>query len=209
MFLLDAPLTMREYMTHEPTPLADISRAIGDFLQGRHDVVVFGAHAVNAYVRVERMTLDVDLVAMEAKKIATELRDYLARCFHIAVRVRAMTKRGAGFRVYQLTKPRNRSLVDVRQETRLPASVSKGGVRFVEPVTLLAMKVQSYAARRNQIKGDTDRVDIRRMLETWPRLRKRHGEVTDKLRTDGAPSHVLRTWYAFVDERLAPDTDDY
>jgi len=209
VFLFDAPLTLREYTTHETVSLADITRAVADFLQGRHDVVVCGAHAVNAYVRVERMTSDIYVVATDANKLATELRDYLARRLFIAVRVRPMTKRGAGFRVYQLTRPRNRSLVDVRQETRLPASVSKLGVRFVEPVTLLAMKVQSYAARRNQIKGDTDRVDIRRMLATLPRLRKRHGEVTDKLLADGAPNSVLRVWYAFVDERLTPDTDDY
>lgn len=209
VFLFDAPLTIREYMTHRKVPFAEISRAIAGFIAGRRDAVIFGAQAVNAYVEEERMTSDIDVISTSAEKLASEIRDYLAKKFFISVRVRPMTKRGAGFRVYQLMKPKNRSLVDVRQEERLPESRSKRGVRFVEPVTLLAMKVRSYAARRNQIKGDTDRVDIRRLLVTFPELRKLRGQVTDKLLADGASNVVLGIWYDFVRERLDPESDEY
>lgn len=216
VFLLDAPLSLQEYVTHKKVTFAEISRAVAGLISGRRDVVVFGAHAVNAYAREERMTSDIDVMSTNAAGLAEEIRACLAKEFHISVRVRSMTKRGAGFRVYQLMKPKNRPLVDVRQEDHLPDSVSKRGVRFVEPAALLAMKVISYVARRNQIKGDTDRVDIRRMLEAFPELRKLQGKVTNKLLAEGAssqplqdPSAVLEAWHGFVNERLDPDDDEY
>jgi hypothetical protein len=211
MFLFDAPLTLREYMAHEKVSLADIFRVVGKFIQGRRDVVVFGAHAVNAYVADPRMTSDIDILSTDAEALAEKIRDRLADEFHIAVRVRPMTKSGAGFRVYQLMKPKNRSLVDVRQEAHLPDSISKSkrDVQFVEPITLIAMKVTSYAARRNQIKGDTDRVDIRRLLARFPKLRKSRGEVYAKLKSEGASNAVLQIWDDFVNERLDPDSDEY
>jgi len=208
MFLFDAPLALQEYVTHQKVSLADISRAVASFIAGRRDAVVFGAHAVNAYVGEPRMTSDIDVLSTNAEALAEELRDYLAAKFHIAVRVRAMTKKSAGYRVYQAMRPKNRALVDVRQEDNLPETVSKRGVRFVEPVALLAMKVNSYVARRNQVKGDTDRIDIRRMLVTFPKLRKLGGEVTRKLISEGASDDVLKAWYGFVEERLDPDADD-
>lgn len=209
MFLFDAPLTLREYVTHERVPLADIFHAVARLLAGRHDAIVFGAQAVNFYAEEERMTADIDVLSTDAEGLAEEIRAYLATQFHIATRVRSMTKKGAGFRVYQVQKEKNRSLVDVRQEANLPDSVSERGVHFVEPVTLLAMKIESYAARRNQIKGDTDRVDIRRMLASFPELRELHGEVEEKLISDHVPKEILDIWYDFVEERLDPDSDEY
>jgi hypothetical protein len=209
--MFDAPLTLREYVTHQKVPLADIFRAVAGFLSGRRDVVVFGAQAVNAYVgaKDERMTSDLDVISTRAAGVAEEIRAHLATKFRLAVRVRAMTKKGAGYRVYQIMKPQNRPLVDVRQEERLPDHTSKGGVRIVEPITLLAMKVKSYVERKNQIKGDTDRVDIRRLLRRFPKLRKERGEVTAKLVADGVSATVLATWFEFVRERLDPDSDEY
>jgi hypothetical protein len=207
MFLFDAPLTLQEYMTHPKVALADITRAVAALIAGRRDVIVFGAHAVNAYVKEPRMTADIDVMSTNAEALAEEIRACLVAKLHIAARVRPMTKKGAGFRVYQVMRPKNRALVDVRQETSLPGSVSKRGVRVVEPVTLLAMKVKSYVARRNQAKGDTDRADVRRMLARFPELRKPRGEVANKLLYEGA--EVLKAWQDFVSERLDPDDDEY
>src|ERR1700679_152849 len=205
MFLFDAPFTLREHMTSSRVRLADIHRAVAELLSGRRDAVVFGAQAVNAYVDEERMTSDIDVMSTNAEELAEEIRAYLSRKFYISVRVRTMTKRGAGFRVYQVLKPKNRSLVDVRQESHLPGSVSRGGVQIAEPIELIVLKIKSYAARRNQIKGDTDRVDIRRMLLTFPKLRKLDGEITGKLLKDKVSDTVLEIWYGFVKERLEPD----
>ncbi len=77
MLLLDAPITIREVMTHEEVPLADVFREVGRFLIGREDVVLFGAQAVNVYAETERMTQDVDLMSTRAEAVAEELRRLL------------------------------------------------------------------------------------------------------------------------------------
>ena len=46
-------------------------------------------------------------------ELADELCAFLNRRFHIAVRVRTV-RGGIGYRVYQVSKPKNRHLVDVR-----------------------------------------------------------------------------------------------
>ena len=73
MLLLDAPATVREVMTHEEVPLADVFREVGRFLIGREDVVLFGAQAVNVYAETERMTQDVDVMSTRAEAL-TEAR---------------------------------------------------------------------------------------------------------------------------------------
>src|SRR4051812_33827325 len=67
VLLADAPLTFREFVTHEGVPLAAIFREVLEFLAGRPDAVLFGAHAVNAYCDPERMTHDVDLLSTRAR----------------------------------------------------------------------------------------------------------------------------------------------
>ena len=53
----------------ETLPLSKIHEAVLEFLQGREDVVLFGAQAVNAYVSEPRMTQDVDLLSIRADGI--------------------------------------------------------------------------------------------------------------------------------------------
>src|SRR5262245_38318145 len=103
----DGSLTFREFAISEPLPLATIHDAVLEFLQGRNDAVLFGAHAVNAYVKEPRMTQDVDIASTRAEELAEELRAYLNEKFHIAVRVRTV-REGIGFRIYQDRKPENR-----------------------------------------------------------------------------------------------------
>src|SRR5215203_5235700 len=112
-------LTFQEFVMHEPLPLSKIHGAVLEFLQGREDVVLFGAQAVNAYVSEPRMTQDVDLLSIRAKDLAEELRLFLSEKFHIAVRIREVAE-GKGFRVYQLRSEGNRHLVNVRAIETLP-----------------------------------------------------------------------------------------
>ncbi len=51
-------LTFQEFTMHETLPLASIHEAVLEFLSDGDDVVLFGAHAVNAYVKEPRMTQD-------------------------------------------------------------------------------------------------------------------------------------------------------
>ena len=115
----DGSLTFREFMTRQPLPLATIHDAVLEFLRGWDDAVLYGAQAVNAYVKESRMTQDVDIASNRAEELAEEIRKFLNQRFHIAVRVRRV-RDGLGFRIYQVRKPENRHLVDVRPVTELP-----------------------------------------------------------------------------------------
>jgi hypothetical protein len=59
-------------MTREPLPLATIHDAVLEFLRGRDDAVLYGAQAVNAYVKESRMTMtqDVDIASDRAEELA-------------------------------------------------------------------------------------------------------------------------------------------
>jgi len=87
-------ISFREFVMHEPLPLAKIQEAVLEFLQGRDDAVLFGAQAVNAYVDEPRTTQDVNIMSNRAKEFAEELRQYLSERFHIAVRIREINDKG-------------------------------------------------------------------------------------------------------------------
>ena len=65
------------------------------------------------------MSQDIDLISTRATELAEELREYLSELFHIAVRVRVIGA-GKGYRLFQIQKPRNRHLVDLRAAESLP-----------------------------------------------------------------------------------------
>ncbi|MGC8639253.1 MAG: hypothetical protein ACP5XB_05165 [Isosphaeraceae bacterium] len=99
----DGSLTFREFIMREPLPLATIHDAVLEFLRGRTDAVLFGPHAVNAYVDDPRMTQDVDILSPRAAELAEELKVYLSQKFQIAVRIRVVAD-GLGHRLHQLSK---------------------------------------------------------------------------------------------------------
>ena len=98
MFNPDA-VAFQEFIKREPLPLSVIQNALLEFLRGRDDAVLFGAQAVNAYVRERRMTENIDLLSTRAKDLAEELREHLRELLHIAVRVRQIGE-GRGYRAF-------------------------------------------------------------------------------------------------------------
>jgi Nucleotidyl transferase AbiEii toxin, Type IV TA system len=207
VLLADAPLTFREFVTHEEVPLASIFREVLEFLAGRSDTVLFGAHAVNAYCDPERMTQDVDLLSTRAAELAEHLRAHLAERLRIAVRVREVIP-GQGFRVYQVRKPSNRHLVDVRQTDALPSSQPFEGVRVIAPPELVAMKVISLVHRAGRPKAGTDLVDVQRLLLAFPDLKAEEGPVTDRLRQMSASENVISRWREIARAPIEPDEDE-
>ncbi len=207
MLLLDAPLTFGEFMTGEELPLAVVFREVLGFLRQRPDATLFGAHAVNAYCEPARMTQDVDVLSLDAPAFAEAMRAHLAGRFHIAVRVREVVP-GQGYRVYQLRKPQNRHLVDVRQITTLPPRAEIEGVQVVVPEELIAMKVVSYATRANQPKGATDLADLRRLLLRFPELKVATGAVSVRLTAMEAPPEGVARWRELVASEILEDPDD-
>jgi len=189
-------LTFQEFMMGEPLPLATLHNAVLEFLQGRDDVVVFGAQAVNAYVNEPRMTQDLDLLSTHAEGVAQELRDYLRQRFRIAVRVRRVGE-GRGFRVFQARKAGNRHLVDLRRVETLPGTERIAGVLVIAPAALIASKVIAYQQRRGQPKSGTDWRDLALLLLTFPDLKRDAGPVVGQLHAAGATPEVLTLWRAF------------
>ncbi len=203
----DGSLTFREYAMREPVPLAMIHQAVLDFLRGLNDVAIFGAQAVNAYVEEPRMTQDVDLLSVHASEVAAQLQEHLADRFKIAVRVREVAD-GRGFRLFQLRKPKDRHLVDVRLVTELPPTQRVAEVLVVSPAELIANKVVSYHARRGQPKSGTDWRDIAVLLLTFPELKSETGLVLDRLTAAGAGQPVLNVWKQIVAQEITAEDED-
>ena len=191
----------------EPLPLATIHDAVLEFLRGRDDAVMFGAQAVNAYVGEPRMSQDIDLVSTRATELAEELREYLSGRFHIAVRVRVIGA-GKGYRLFQIQKPRNRHLVDVRTAESLPQAERIEDVLVMSPPELIAHKVIAYHARRGQPKAGTDWRDLAMLLLTFPELKKEKGVVTEALKSLGAKEDAMQTWRELVLQEIVESEDD-
>jgi hypothetical protein len=208
VLLFDAPLTFQEFMAHEEVPLATVFHEVLSHLAGRDDAVLFGAQAVNAYCEPPRMTADLDLLSTHAEELADDLKQHLATHFHLALRVREVVQ-GLGFRVYQVRKPKNRHLVDVRQVAVLPPSQRIEGVCVTMPLELVALKVLSIAARSGREKELSDRLDAIRLLRTFPDLKSQAGPVADRLRELQASAQALAVWRELVQQRVEPDDDEY
>lgn len=202
--MFDAPLTFGEFVSNS-LALHEISRCVFEYLRTRSDVVLFGAYAVNVYASPERMTEDIDIMSTDAEGIANELRGVLAKRFHVAVRVRSAAS-GRGFRVYQVRKPKNRHLVDVRQVAALPKTNRVGNIRVVIPSDLIVMKLESYVARRHTEKGLTDRLDVYRLLRAFPQFRSEDkGPVAEKLVGTGP---LEKAWLDIIETPLEESNDD-
>jgi hypothetical protein len=200
-------LTFQEFLMHETLPLSVLHDAIFEFLRGRDDIVLFGAHAVNAYVNEPRMTQDIDILSIRAADIAEELCACLRERFHIAVRIRRI-KGGKGFRIYQIQKPKNRHLADVRTVGELPSTQQIGRIRVMAPADLIASKVMAYHQRRGKPKSGTDWRDIAILLLTFPDLKTPTGQVFDRLCSLSHDPAVPEVWQALVSQEIESADDD-
>lgn len=205
----DGPLAFKEFAMREPLPLATIQDAILlEFLRGRDDAVLFGSQAVNAYVDEARMTEDVDIMSFRAEELAEELREFLNKRFHIAVRVREI-RGGIGYRIYQVRKPKNRHLVDVRPVEVFPPTQVVEEVLVASPADIVAGKVRAFFHRKGKkAKAYTDRRDIAVLLLTFPELKADPGVVRDRLEAEGAEPELLNTWAEIVAEDLEPEREE-
>jgi hypothetical protein len=203
----DGSLTFREFAMHEPLPLATIHDAVLEFLRNRKDAVLYGAQAVNAYVDEPRMTQDVDIASTRALELAEELQKYLNKKFHIAVRIRDV-REGLGYRIYQVQKPKNRHLVDVRPVDSFPPTQRVKKVLVVSPPELIANKVMSMVARQHKAKGLIDKADLYRLLTTFPELKSEKGPVVERLQAAGADADVMTAWESIVAEEIVSEDED-
>ena len=203
----DGGLTFQEFAMREPLPLATIHDSVLEFLRGRDDAALYGAQAVNAYVKQSRMTQDVDIVSTRAPELAEEIRLFLSERFHIATRTRRV-REGIGYRVYQMRKPENRHLVDVRPVTSLPPTQRVDDVLVIAPAELVANKVMAWRHRRTRPKSGTDWRDLAYLLLTFPDLKTDSGLVCGRLEAAGAGPEVLAAWHEIVAQEILPEEDE-
>jgi hypothetical protein len=200
-------LTFQEFVMHEPLPLSKIQGAVLEFLQGRDDTVLFGAQAVNAYVREPRATQDVDILSPRAGELADELRVFLSDRFHMAIRVREVGD-GKGYRIYQVRKEGNRHLVHVRLQSVTPASRVVEGIQVLTPAELIVSKVLSYVSRRGNPKSGTDWRDLAMLLVSYPDLKKGDGVIGDMLAERGAGQQATEFWAELADQEISSAGED-
>jgi len=189
---------------HETLPLSKIQEAVLEFLQGRDDVVLFGAQAVNAYVSEPRMTQDVDILSTRAVELAEELREFLSDKFHIAVRVREIGA-GKGYRIYQTRKEGNRHLVDIRPVTEFPETKTIEEIRVLTPLELIVSKVISYQSRRGKPKAGTDWRDLGMLLLQFPELKEK---VAENLHNKNASEDILEAWKEISNYDFQAESED-
>ena len=204
---IDFPLSFREFAMESELPLGEIHRQVLTFLQGRSDVALFGAQAVNVYVDVPRMTQDVDVMAISGEAFSQELCTFLHDSLRIAVRVRTVAS-GKGFRIYQLLSPSNRHLVAVRQVSELPPCETVEGILVVQPVELIALKLISMTTRANTPKGLTDQADLMRLVLAFPEHRFLDGAVMKALQRLEASVRAYEAWAMLVEMGIVADSDE-
>jgi hypothetical protein len=202
----DGALSFREHAMREPLPLAVVQDAVLEFIHGRDDAALFGAQAVNACVDEPRMTQDVGILSPRAGGLAEEICKHLNDRFKVAVWVREV-RGGIGFRIYQLQKPRNRHLVDVRPVAELPSTRRVDDVLVVAPDELIANKVLAFQHRKGQPKSFTDRRDVAVLLLRFPELKADAGPVRVRLEAAGAGADALAAWAEIVAEELREPDD--
>lgn len=154
------------------------------------------------------MTQDIDLISTHGATLAEEIKAHLSQKFHIAVRVRTVAD-GHGFRIYQIRKPKNRHLVDIRSADDLPDARRIADILVMSPVALIAAKVTAYANRRGQPKSGSDWRDIAFLLLAFPELKQHSGLVREQLQKDGADQQLLLTWESLVDQELLLEDEEF
>lgn len=203
----DGALAFTEFTMKEPVLLATIQAAILELLRSRKDAVLFGAQAVNAYCDEPRMTQDVDILSSNARALADAIRDEIAKKFHLAIRVRELAS-GRDYRVFQVRKPSNRHLADIRSVEVLPPAKRIAGIRVVTVPELIARKLLAYRRRKGQPKSGTDWRDMAMLLLAFPELKADTGAVADRLCALGATQAEMEAWRALVQEPIVAEAGE-
>ena len=196
-------VTLHEMSQSMDVSLSDIHRSVLALLQNRNDLVVFGAYAVNAYLKPAdvRMTADVDIQSLQGKALAEEISQHLHQEFYIAARIREIGD-GKAWRIYQRMKSGNRHLVDIRQVDALPTFEVVNDIQVLSPVQLMTAKIISAYARQNQPKGFSDLRDLYSLMLTFP-------ELTEQVQVDPNNDKLQEFWQNIQDRGVEPpDSDD-
>jgi len=115
---------------------------------------------------------------------------------------------GRGYRIYQIRKPRNRHLVDVRNLEKLPLNQRIKGILVPRPEELICQKIISMVGRPKTAKGITDIADPRRLLLAFPELKTNQGAVRDSLLTSEATAEAMQGWNEMIALDIQPEDEE-
>ena len=118
---------------------------------------------------------------------------------------------GIGYRIYQVRKPKNRHVVDVRSASDLPPTQRVDDVSVLAPAESIASKVIGFVDRKGKPKAGTDWRDLAMLMLTFPELKTDDGPVHDRLEaaiSEGAAPTVLETWKDLVAREILPEDED-
>src|SRR5207237_2847267 len=114
---------------------------------------------------------------------------------------------GLGYRIYQVRKPENRHLVDVRPVAEFPPHQKVKKVLVVTPPELIAGKVAAWVRRRGKPKAGTDWRDLAMLLLTFPELKTVEGAVMERLRASGSSDEAIAAWKGLVAQEILPEDE--
>jgi Nucleotidyl transferase AbiEii toxin, Type IV TA system len=115
---------------------------------------------------------------------------------------------GLGFRIYQVRKPENRHLVDVRPVLDFPPHQKIQNVQVVTPPELIAGKVAAWVRRKDKPKSGTDWRDLAQLLLTFPELKQVAGPVRERLEAMGVAANVHVAWENIVSQEIEAESDE-
>lgn len=116
-------------------------------------------------------------------------------------------REGIGYRLYQLAKPKNRHLGDIKPVEKLPERQRIAAVLAVSPLEVTAGKVLSCVRRMGKPKSFTDRRDLAYLLLKFPQLKDPDGPVLARLVELGADEQALSFWRQLAVEEVLPEDD--
>ncbi len=115
---------------------------------------------------------------------------------------------GRGYRVYQIQKPKNRHLVDVRAVAVLPPARRIGGILVVVPEELIAGKLIAFQRRQGTPKSGTDWRNLAVLLLAFPELKTDFGPVRQRLEAAGAEPAAITAWERLVAQTIEAERDE-
>jgi hypothetical protein len=98
--------------------------------------------------------------------------------------------------------------VDIRIESEFPPNQMIEQIRVLTPPQLVASKVVSYRSRFGQAKSWTDRRDLTLLLQKFPELKVRGGEVDEALDERSATADAKEFWLELVDQEPVVEDED-
>jgi len=155
-------MTMQEYRDKTAVTKETIQREVLRFLEGRQDIVLVGAWAVNSHTSIgdERQTSDIDFMTRSIQELGVLLCAHIMAALDIVVFGQSFPRL---VRIYRMVDDKEQGLIDVMWTEKLPEFVVIGDCQTATVEELIKMKTLASEQRQDEAKRLTDLADIVRL----------------------------------------------